>query len=120
MSAHELVWTFVLDCVQAEAVCNAAPDANCRLVCAGDCESYTEIIRHEDTTFDGEIVKRYTHDDCVEGMKPGECNLCLFLNESDCIEESATDRPEFVIGRTPIEPVWQGDYYDWRLPEVTE
>lgn len=116
MSAHVLVFEFERDRVEIRAVCNAAPDADCRLSCNGDCESYTEIHRTEEQTFDGEIVKYYTHDDCDEGMKADECNVCLFLNESDCIDESAVGKPTFEIGRVPFEPVWQGDYFDWKVP----
>lgn len=111
---HCIVWIFDRDRVTAEATCTAEADADCRLACHGDCETYSEIHRTEEQTFDGDIVKRYTHDDCEEGMTPGECNVVLFLNESYCIEESADGKPTFVIARTPIEPVWQGDYFDWK------
>lgn len=115
MSTHSIVFTFDRDSVHMEAVCTAEPDADCRLVCTEDCETYSKIHRHEDTTFDGETVKRYTHDDCEASMKADECNVCLFLNvEHDLIAESAAGRPEFVIGRVPIEPTWEGDYYAWK------
>lgn len=118
MSEHSLIWNYDRDRVTVRAECAAAEDADCRLACRGDCETYCEIVRHEDVTFEGEVVKHYTHDDCTEGMAPGECNVCLFLNESDCIEESGDGRPTFTIGRTLIEPVWQGDYFDWKPVEI--
>jgi len=117
MSEHALVWEFDRDTVNCKAVCNAAPDADCRLSCYGDCEVFSQIIRHSDETFDGETVHRITHDDCDAGMRADECNVCLFLNESDCIQEMAVggypNGPRFIIGTVPIRPSWDGDCYEW-------
>lgn len=118
MSGHVLVWEFELDSASVTAVCNEAPDADCRLHCNGECETFSEIVRHQDVTLDGKVANWITHDDCQGVMQPGECNVCLFLNESDCIEESTDGHPRFEIGRVAIEPVWEGDYYNWR-PAVT-
>lgn len=110
------MWEFDRDTVTVRAVCKAADDANCRLVCNSiDCEYYTEIVRHEDQTFDGETVKRYTHDECDAGMRPGECNVCLFLNEDGyMIPELATKGTRrFTLATVPIKPVWNGDEYEW-------
>jgi hypothetical protein len=114
---HVLVWEFDRDTVTCRAGCNAEEDADCRLFCTDHCESWFEIHRHADETFDGETVRRITHDDCEAVMRPGECNVCLFLNESGCIEELALggypNGPRFTIATVPIRPSWEGDGYEW-------
>ncbi|WP_235738961.1 hypothetical protein [Nocardioides alcanivorans] len=120
MSGHEIAWEFDRECVEARCVCTSPPDANCRLSCPDDCETYGEIIRHEDVTLDGKVAKWITHDDCRAVMQPGECNVELFLNEGGCIKELALGGPRFTIARTPIRPVWEGDFYEWEpIEEAT-
>lgn len=112
MSGHEIVWTFDRDSIESLVVCNEPVGADCRLAPLSDsvlcsCEEWAAIERDVNGPFhrSGDEIHRMTD--------AGECNVALFLNESFCIEESAVGKPNFVVGRTPISPVWQGDYYDW-------
>ena len=120
MAEHELVWTHESDSVTIEAACNAKPDADCRLEPSPDsgceCESF-DFERDERGAFhtviaydDGDNEVEVRHD----MQSGGDCNVCLFLNESDCIEESDDSRSTFEIGRKAIDPVWQGDGFDWK------
>jgi hypothetical protein len=54
--------------------------------------------------------------DSSDGRFGVHCNVVAFLEQDYAgIEEmAAAGVPDFEIGRTPIEPVWQGDYYEWR------
>jgi hypothetical protein len=121
---HALVWEFDRDTTTCRAICNAAEDADCRLVCNADCETWSEIVRHEDVSLDGKIVRWITHDDCEGVMHPGECNVCLYLNESGCIEELALggypNGPRFTIATVPIRPSWEGDGYEWEPLRIEE
>lgn len=119
--SHEIVWTFDRDAVTSEVVCKEAVGADCRLRPIPDsvlcqCEEWASPLRDEHGAYhlyDGDIgQEKHRMEDS------GECNVALFLNESFCIEESAVGSPHFEVGRTPIEPVWQGEYYDWK--RVTE
>jgi hypothetical protein len=40
-----------------------------------------------------------------------DCNVCLFINESGCVEELGAGT--FVIAETPIRPLWIDDGCDW-------
>lgn len=126
MSGHEIVWTFDRDRVASQVVCTQPVGADCRLgardynVCG--CESWN-ILRDDDAApyhfadgGDRSIGDRHYMTDT------GECQVALFLNESGYVEELLSpdaDADEFVIGRTPIEPVWAGDSYDWKPAEVS-
>jgi hypothetical protein len=54
------------------------------------------------------------NDDAKHYGKPGaECNIVVWMeNDEELIEACVDDR--FTIGRTPIEPVWTGDWYEWK------
>ena len=110
MSDHVIVWEFNRDHVTGEAVCNAGDDALCRNMPNCDCEIWLDISHDEQGWFhtaEGNPPQLHRHD------TPGDCNICEWLNASD-IEECAEGRPTFDIARTPIEPVWTGDFYEWK------
>lgn len=114
MSSHEIVWTFDRDMVTSKIVCNAAPDANCRLTGVCDCESWV-IERDADGPFhtyedyDGAITERHE-------MRPVDyCNIVLTVDESDGAPDCADEGvPAFEIARTPVEFTWNGDWYAWK------
>lgn len=113
MSEHFIRWTFDRGRVDAVAVCTATDGADCRLTGACDCEEWGEIWRREDGTIWHKIVD---YGDSIEPVwhevKPqDDCNICLFINESGCVEELGAG--EFVIGETPIKPVWVDGGCDW-------
>jgi len=125
MSDHEIVWTFDTDQVIAKIVCHAEAGANCRLEAnhpACDCEAY-RIERDEEGPFhlylteddDGnEIEERHDMRDSGEGRFGPTCNVEAWMNEGE-VEESAVKGTTFEIARTQIEPVWTGDYYQWKV-----
>lgn len=122
MSGHEILWRFDRECVTALAVCNEPVGSDCRLVPIKDsvlcvCDEWIGIERDADGPY--HVAIGSIGDEKHRMEDGGECNIALFLNMSELIEESAVDRPTFEIGRTPFEPVWQGDYYDWKRIEVT-
>lgn len=117
MSDHAMRWTYYGGGVNGEAVCLAAPDADCHLTSiACECEEWGEIWRKEDGTIWHKIVN---YGDSIEPVwhevkiGPG-CNICLFINESGCPEELTPRGTEFVVAQTLIEPIWEGDGYDWK------
>lgn len=114
MSDHFIRWTFGLGGVSAEAICRAEPGADCRLTSVScECERWGEIWRRDDGTIWHHIDDDYgTHEPVWHEVKPmDDCNVCLFINESGCVEELG--RGEFVIAETPIRPVWLDDGCDW-------
>lgn len=119
MSAHAIRWTFDRGGVTAEAVCSEPEGADCRLTSVScECERWGEIQRRDDGTIWHKIVDWYGGPiDSAEPqwheVKPmGDCNVCLFINESGCVEELG-GQIEFVIAETPIRPLWDGEGCDW-------
>jgi hypothetical protein len=107
MSDHEILWEFDIDTVRAEAVCHAHSDARCHQVPSCDCESWDE---QEDE--DG-----YFHE--IEGQQHRHrqvdyCGIVTWLNADSPLDCAADDGSSFEIARTPIEPVWSGEYMQWR------
>lgn len=126
MSGHEIIWTLDRDRIQGKVVCHEEPGANCRLEANHpncDCESYS-IERDDQGPFhlywteddDGnEIEERHDMRDSGEGRFGPTCNVEAWLNESDVGLEELGCMRVFEIGRTPIDPVWRGDYYEWKV-----
>jgi hypothetical protein len=109
---HAIRWEFDHDCVTATAVCHAPPDADCRLTSVScECERWGEIRRTADKIWhkiiDGTDLEPQWHE-----VKPmDECNVCLFINESGCVEELGAG--SFLIAETPIRPLWVDDGCEW-------
>jgi hypothetical protein len=111
---HAIRWEFDRGGVTAQAVCYAEEGADCRLTsvsCA--CEQWGQIDRREDGTIWHHIVD---YGDSAEPvwhqLEPqDDCNVCLFINESGCVEELG--HGQFVIAETPIDPIWLDDGCDW-------
>lgn len=115
--SHSIRWTFDRGAVTAEAVCNEAPGADCRLTSVTcECEEWGEIRRTGEP--DNKIWHKIVgYGDSIEPLwhevvPQDDCNVCLFINESGCVEELG-GRVEFIIAETPIRPVWLGDGCDW-------
>lgn len=120
---HVMRWTFDHGGVRAEAVCNMPPGADCRLTSvACECERWGEIRRRDDGTIWHKIVDWYGEPiDSVEPqwheIKPmDDCNVCLFINESGCVEELG--HGSFVIAETPIKPLWVDEGCDWEPTDI--
>lgn len=123
MSAHVIRWEFDDGWVDAKAVCLAAPDADCHLTSVTcECERWGEIRRDEDGTIWHHI------EDYGDPYEPvwhevrlmDDCNVCLFINESDIVNELAVKGTRFTIGEVPIEPVWLNDGCDWKPAQPVE
>lgn len=120
---HFIQWSFDQDQVIGEIICDSDPGANCRL--AGDedckCESWT-IQRDADGT-------AYHYAPATQPFEPAlrmnrhimhavpECNFKTWIEESDNIMEMHAGLYRFPIGKTVVEPQWEGDFYEWKLPE---
>lgn len=114
MSEHVIRWEFDRGGVTAEAICHASPDADCRLTSVScECERWGEIQRRNDGTIWHHIVD---YGDSIEPVwhevkQMDDCNVCLFINESGCVEELG--HGAFVIAETPIRPLWMDEGCDW-------
>lgn len=119
MSAHSIRWEFDDGAVTATAVCHEPPGADCRLTSVTcECEHWGEIQRRDDGTIWHHID--YYGDDTYEPVwhevKPmDDCNICLFINESGCVEELAVRGSRMVLAETPIRPVWLSDDCEWEF-----
>lgn len=119
MSGHVIRWDFDRGRVSATAVCNEPEGADCRLTSVScECEQWGEIKRDEIGTPWHKILD---YGDSIEPLwhelKPqDDCNVCLFINESGCVEELG--HGHFVIAEMPIKPVWVGDGCDWEQATV--
>lgn len=116
MSEHAIRWTFEDQRVIAEAVCHAAADADCRLASIScECERWGEIQRRDDGTIWHHIADYGdSHEPVWHQVKVAdECNICLFINDSGCVEELTSTRTVIDLGETPINPVWLDDGCDW-------
>lgn len=113
-TSHAIRWDFDEGRVTATAICHAASDADCRLTSVScECERWGEIQRRDDGTIWHHIVD---YGDSIEPVwhevKPmDDCNVCLFINESGCVEELGSG--SFVIAETPIRPLWVDEGCDW-------
>ena len=115
---HAIRWEFDRGGVNATAVCYAPPGADCRLTSVTcECEEWGEIQRRDDGTIWHKIVDYGdSHEPLWHEVKPmDDCNICLFINESGCVEELGAG--SFVIAETPIRPIWGDGGCDWeRVP----
>ena len=127
MSEHVIIWEHDVDTVTARVACLEEPGADCRLRGECECESWGPIERREDGTIWHQLTDGYRDLDLPRDVpqwhevKPWDgCNIALFLNEdASVIAESSQERTAFEIARTPIDPVWNGDWYEWKRAEVT-
>lgn len=118
MRAHIIRWEFDDGWVDAKAVCLAAPDADCHLTSVTcECERWGEIDRRDDGTIWHKIVDYGdSYEPVWHEVKVADyCNVCLFINETGCVDELAVKGTSFVIGEHPINPVWIDDGCDWEL-----
>ena len=115
MSGHRIQWTFDRDEVVGKVICEEPEGANCRLMGGPECycdEAY-RIERDPDGTpfhmYEGERHSNIPMGGCnvawPGGLEEGEVH---YLNDG---------REKFVIGSTPITPVWDGDGYLWKRAE---
>lgn len=104
---HELVWEYRGGTITPRPECHASAAADCRIEWVCQCETWIIIAHDEDGPY-------HQADDAKHYGKPGgECNIVVWMeNDEDLIESCVDDR--FTIGRTPIEPVFTGDYYEWK------
>jgi hypothetical protein len=117
---HVIRWEFDDGYVTPTAICLADEGADCRLTSVScECERWGEIRRDEIGTPWHKIVDWYGNSiDSAEPqwheLKPlGDCNVCLFINESGCVDELAVKGARFTIGEVPIRPVWIDEGCDW-------
>ena len=118
---HVIHWEFDRGSVTATAVCNEPDGADCRLTSVScDCERWGEIQRRDDGTIWHCLTECYRDltlprdEPQWHQVKPmDDCNVCLFINESGCVEELGAG--SFVIAETAINPVWVGDGCDWEV-----
>jgi hypothetical protein len=105
---HELVWEYSGGTVTPRPECHAPATADCRIEWVCQCETLGTIAREDDRPY------HPANDDAKHYGKPGaECNIVVWMeNDEELIESCVDDR--FTIGRTPIEPVWTGDWYEWK------
>jgi hypothetical protein len=111
MSDHEMVWTFDNDYVSGEVVCLAPADAVCHQRPKSPC-----VCENWDLKKDEKDEVGYYHEYDGEQHRHApvpDCGVLEWLNDSP-LECAADDAWRFEIARTPIEPVWQGDYMQWR------
>lgn len=77
--------------VDVTFICNAGPDADCHMVCPGECESCSHP-RTEQVPY---------------------CNPSEFINSHDqVIQAAATGQPRVVL---PVDLSWNGDTYVWTV-----
>lgn len=113
---HAIRWEFDDGSVTATAVCHAEPGADCRLTSVScECEQWGEIRRTKNKIWhrivDGSATEPQWHE--VKAMD--DCNVCLFINESGCVEELAVRGTRIDLGETPIKPVWLDEGCDWEV-----
>ena len=115
---HDIVWTIEHGMLRGAPRCHAAPDADCRLTCTQGCEEWA-VERDDHGPFhradnyrggeSGYDVVEERHD--MEPLRDGDCNVVLFLDTFDSIQELGG--PHVDLGALPILPEWQGDHYTW-------
>lgn len=129
MADHELVWEYTSGTVTPRPECHADPaTADCRIKWDCQCETWADFGREENgrpyhLVYVGSDELVYGENDDIErvrhyGKQGDECSIIVWMENDEELIESSTDAPPFIIGRTPFEPVFNGDYYEWR-PEVS-
>lgn len=109
---HHIVWTFDDNDIEQAATCDD-PECIHRYVCIdGACEVYYDVKRADDGTVthkqwdddDRPIIQRHRMEN------RDECMLLDYLNADPWVLRELNDgHQKFEIGRTEIEPVWQGE-----------
>jgi hypothetical protein len=110
---HGIRWEFNQGSVDAKAVCNAEPGADCRLSCPEGCEQWGRLVDKDGEqwhTIPGGTIPIHRME-----VVP-YCNVQMFLDVDsyDLLEMYEDGHEPFVIAETPIEPVWDRDGYLWR------
>ena len=128
MSGHVIVWEHDRDTVTARLRCLEEPGSDCRVQGGPDCEceEWGRIERREDGTIWHQLTDGYRDLTMPRDVpqwhevKPSvECNVENFMNEEpSLIAECSQEKEPFELGLTPIEPVWLGDFYEWKRAEV--
>lgn len=120
---HSILWSFDQDMVMGEIICDSDPEANCRLGGGDDCECESWTIQRD---ADGTA---YHYAPAIEPFTPAlrmnrhvmhatpSCNFKTWIEEGDNVMEMADKVYRFPIGQTVVEPSWEGDFYEWKLPE---
>jgi hypothetical protein len=88
MADHELVWEYTGGTVTPRPLIIVARDEDGPYHQAADAKHY--------------------------GKPGGECNVVTWMDNDEDLTEACIGALSFTIGRTPIEPVWTGDWYEWK------
>jgi hypothetical protein len=108
MADHELVWEYTGGTVTPRPQCHAPVTADCRIEWVCGCETLIIVARDEDGPYhQAADAKHY-------GKPGGECNVVTWMDNDEDLTEACIGALSFTIGRTPIEPVWTGDWYEWK------
>lgn len=109
---HYMVWEYDRETVVGKLVCDEPVGALCRLACVDAvCESFNVQwdADGEPWHVEGGVWQHMMCDD-------GQCNVELFVNDdpdSPIVLGPREERRE--IARTPITPIWEGDFYSWKF-----
>ena len=105
---HEIIWTFEGDHIGADFVCNNE-ECEYRWTCPEGCE-YLGLVEKIDSGYRHRYDWYPLDDEVWHDMVQSDCNFKgWMLADAGMIPELSEDRTPFEIGRTPVEPVWQGD-----------
>lgn len=112
---HRVEFTIEPEQVTGQIICDAAPDADCRLCCPDDrgCEEYS--IEHD---ADGPFHTVYVDGDEVRHplVAGKHCGVKEWL-EGDSVLVSY-DGPAAPVVNGPIVVEWDGDSVTWQYPAV--
>lgn len=110
LTGHLIRWVFDRDAVYASVECHEPVGANCRLMGAGDCQCEEWTIERDPDGTPFHLCGDERHEFILSGL----CNVKEWL-EADELVELNGPQEEFLIGRTPIAPQWDGDGYVWAV-----
>jgi len=106
--------------LRSQVVCTEPPEADCHLTSECGCETIGSIETDELGKYHLARSEGYdlgmpipTEREVKHRMEPlpGSCNIVDWLENDDALDENGLADVSFTV---PIEPVWEGDYYQWK------
>lgn len=102
--------------VTLKAVCEGEKDAQCRIACPKGCEEYP-CGEYDDGT---DVWREVNHGLSDAGHPEGECNITLFINESEEMGSDFDGPFGSVLATISFDAKWNGEFYQWTAEDVDQ
>lgn len=97
--------------------CHEPASADCRLVCEEGCPEWGPLTRYGDgTVFHMADISDGTQEPHAMVPATDGCIVIMWLVNDEGLEEGGPGNV-LKFPEVPFQPVWEGDYYGWKVSE---